>query len=1109
MTLEASFAALLYRYTGQDDLLVGTPISGRTLSGTEDLIGCILNMVVLRSRLDEGASFRSLLRQTRERALGAYGHSELPFGRLVAELAPERDPSRTPLFQAMFVLHESGSVSETSTVGGIQQFATGTAKFDLTLTFSETGDSLAGLIEYSTDLFEAETIRAMCRHYVTLLEAMAGAPDRRLSALPMLTAEDRSRLLGEWNATAMDYPKQLCLHQLLAEQAQRAPEQVAAVCGEASISYGELDRRSNRLAQHLRALGAGPDVLIGLLVERSLEMVVGLLGILKAGSAYVPLDPAFPANRLAYMIENSRLSILVTHRGLEEALAVRPPAVVRMDSDAERIAGCAAELPEVAGMSPERLAYVLYTSGSTGKPKGVAIPHSAIVNFLCSMRREPGFSSDDTLLAVTTLSFDIAGLELYLPLLCGGRVAIAGSAEAQDPRRLMERIRQSACTVLQATPATFRALLDAGWQPSPKLKLLCGGEALLPDLAEALLARCGELWNMYGPTETTVWSALHRVSAAEGPIAIGKPIGNTQLYVLDAHGNLAAPGVPGELYIGGDGLARGYLHREELTAERFVASPSVDGARLYRTGDLARWHRDGTMECLGRVDNQVKLRGFRIELGEVEAVLSAYPGIRQCTVVLAPDAAGGGQLAAYYETVGYETAGYESERAGARARAGDDGRPRAEIPAAELRAHLSKELPPYMVPGVFVAMAKLPLTPNGKIDRKALAASTGELVVEREFVAPRNEIEQLLAQIWARVLKVSRVGMEDNFFELGGHSLLAVRVVLEIEKLCHIRLPLAVLLQSPTVAGLAVQLRQQQWQPSWSSLVPLHAQGSRPPVYLMHAHGGNTLEYHTLANLLGPEQPVYALQARGLNGRIVCDPSIEEMASTYVEEIRSMQPEGPYYLGGFCFGGLLALEAAQQLTAAGEQVPLLVMIQTTHPRAMRFREEIPMLQRWGHMAAKRLSLELENLSYRGAGYISERLRFAWDRARATAALAQLPEPVNGSRDFSHLPMQCILDQLAKEHSKAVRKYEPRRYDGDVLLFRASRQLRGQVADELLGWREILCGDLEVHELRGHQQNLLLMPNVVALAGIIGSRLQQAQEKASIAAPEAETRAIPV
>ena len=427
------------------------------------------------------------------------------------------------------------------------------------------------------------------------------------------------------------------------------------------------------------------------------------------------------------------------------------------------------------------------------------------------MRREPGFSSDDTLLAVTTLSFDIAGLELYLPLLCGGRVAIAGSAEAQDPRRLMERIRQSACTVLQATPATFRALLDAGWQPSPKLKLLCGGEALLPDLAEALLARCGELWNMYGPTETTVWSALHRVSAAEGPIAIGKPIGNTQLYVLDAHGNLAAPGVPGELYIGGDGLARGYLHREELTAERFVASPSVDGARLYRTGDLARWHRDGTMECLGRVDNQVKLRGFRIELGEVEAVLSAYPGIRQCTVVLAPDAAGGGQLAAYYEPAEFETAGYESQRAGARrARAGDDGRPRAEIPAAELRAHLSKELPPYMVPSVFVALAKLPLTPNGKIDRKVLAASTGELVVEREFVAPRNEIEQLLAQIWARVLKVSRVGMEDNFFELGGHSLLAVRVVLEIEKLCHIRLPLAVLLQSPTVAALAAILAREQ-----------------------------------------------------------------------------------------------------------------------------------------------------------------------------------------------------------------------------------------------------------------------------------------------------------
>ena len=413
----------------------------------------------------------------------------------MAELAPERDPSRTPLFQAMFVLHESGSVSETSAVGGIQQFATGTAKFDLTLTFSETGDSLAGLIEYSTDLFEAETIRAMCRHYVTLLEAMAGAPDRRLSALPMLTAEDRSRLLGEWNATAMDYPKQLCLHQLLAEQAQRAPEQVAAVCGEASISYGELDRRSNRLAQHLRALGAGPDVLIGLLVERSLEMVVGLLGILKAGSAYVPLDPAFPANRLAYMIENSRLSILVTHRGLEEALAVRPPAVVRMDSDAERIAGCAAELPEVAGMSPERLAYVLYTSGSTGRPKGVEVPHSAIVNFLCSMRREPGFSADDTLLAVTTLSFDIAALELYLPLLSRRQGGDRRPARRRTrPAALMERIRHRHAPSCRPRPATWRALLDAGWAAQPQLKMLCGGEALPPTwprLCWLAAASCG------------------------------------------------------------------------------------------------------------------------------------------------------------------------------------------------------------------------------------------------------------------------------------------------------------------------------------------------------------------------------------------------------------------------------------------------------------------------------------------------------------------------------------------------------------------------------------------------------------------------------------------
>ena len=558
------------------------------------------------------------------------------------------------------------------------------------------------------------------------LAAMVREPDRALTRLAMLPPEESRNLLVEWNPTAKDFPREFCLHHLLAEQAGRTPERVAAVFGDESLNYAELDRRSSQLAQHLRSLGAGPDVLVGLLAERSLEMLVGLLGILKAGSAYVPLDPSFSPNRLAYMVEDSRMSILVTHRGLEETLAARPPVVVRMDADAPAISSWSDAAPAVAGLTSQHLAYVLYTSGSTGKPKGVAIPHAAIVNFLISMQQAPGFSAADTLLAVTTLSFDIAGLELYLPLLSGGKVVIASSADAQDPSRLMELIGSSRCTVLQATPATFRALIDAGWKGRAKLKLLCGGEAMVPDLAAGLLARCGELWNMYGPTETTVWSSIHRVHSAEGPVSIGCPIANTQLYVLDAHGNLAPIGITGELYIGGDGLARGYLHGEELTAERFVPDPFCGrtDARMYKTGDLARWRRDGTMECLGRVDSQVKVRGFRIELGEVESILSACPGVRQCAVILRADATGGRQLAAYYEC-----------------QAGQS------LKDVELRAHLAGDLPGYMLPSVFVAVNKLPLTPNGKIDRKALAASSEHIAVERQFVPPSNELEQMLAQI--------------------------------------------------------------------------------------------------------------------------------------------------------------------------------------------------------------------------------------------------------------------------------------------------------------------------------------------------------------------------
>ena len=797
MTLSAGFMALLQRYSRQDDVVIGTPISGRTRSEMEGLIGFFLNTVALRARFNEEVSFRELLGQVRERTLGAFAHQDLPFEQLVAELAPKRDLSHSPLFQVMFILNDSGADTQDMHVDAARKVDTATSRFDLTLSMMETEDGLAGSIEYSTDLFEAETIQRLSQHYGKLMEAAVQAPDQSIATLAMLPAEERQRLLTEWNQTAVTYPDgNRCLPELFAEQAARTPNEVAVVFGQEQMTYAELDARANQLARHLKGLGVGPDVPVGLLVERSVEMMVALLGVVKAGGGYVPLDPAFPRERLAYMVEDSGMRVMLTHRGLEQELGIKTDVVVRLDTDWAEIGKQSKAAVELAA-GPENLAYVLYTSGSTGKPKGVEIPQRALVNLLLSMKDEPGFKASDRLLAVTTLSFDIAELELYLPLISGGRVVIASREDAYDPVRLMGLMEEAECTVMQATPATWRALVDAGWEGRAGLRVQCGGEALQVDLVEKLLARCGELWNMYGPTETTIYSVIHRVTKAEGPIPIGHPIANTQLYLLDGHRNLVAQGAVGELYIGGAGLARGYLGRPELTQERFIASPFEAKARLYRTGDLARWLPGGIMECLGRVDNQVKIRGFRIELGEIETVLGRHEGVGLCAVVAREAGAGEKQLVAYFE---------------------EQGGGAGEI--AELRAYLQKDLPHYMIPAAFVRLEKLPLTPNGKIDRKALPAPEGlSIAAEREFVAPRDPLEQRLARLWSDVLKTELVGVNDNFFELGGHSLLAVRLMVEIEKAFKQHISLATLLRAATVGELAAVLREGNWQPASTTTV--------------------------------------------------------------------------------------------------------------------------------------------------------------------------------------------------------------------------------------------------------------------------------------------------
>jgi len=659
--LLAAFFVLLYRYTGQEDILVGSPMAGRSARKPfKEIVGYFTGPVVCRANLSGNPTFQEFLDRVHRTVLGALRHQDYPFPLLVKQLAPQRDTSRYSLFQVLFTWqkhrwYEKAQesplsqakkllVMEPYPIEGLQRGAA----FDLDLAVVEAGSSLQLCWQYNTDLFDASTVHRMAGSYQTLLEGILTNPEDRVSALPLLTQAERHQLLVEWNDTKVEYPFDKCIHQLFEEQVELTPDSEAVLFEDKQLTYRELNQRANCLAHHLRTLGVGPEVLVGICVERSLEMVVGLLGILKAGGAYVPLDPAYPPERLVFMLEDASVAVLLTQARLVESLPKHQGPVVCLDTDWEIIER-QSEANLISEVKLDNLAYVIYTSGSTGKPKGVQVLHSAVVNFLTSMRRCPGLTDQDTLLSVTTLSFDIAGLEIFLPLSVGGRLVMVSRSVATDGTQLLERLNDCVATVMQATPATWRLLLAAGWSGSPQLKILCGGEALSRELANQLVEKGASLWNLYGPTEATIWSTIDRVENTEGTVCIGRPIANTQIYLLDEHLQPVPVGVPGELYIGGAGLARGYLNRPELTAQKFIVNPlsQEPSARLYKTGDLARYQRDGNIEYLGRIDHQVKVRGFRIELGEIEVVLSQHPDVRECVVMKREDAWGNQRLVAY------------------------------------------------------------------------------------------------------------------------------------------------------------------------------------------------------------------------------------------------------------------------------------------------------------------------------------------------------------------------------------------------------------------------------------------------------------------------------
>ncbi|MFZ0821254.1 MAG: amino acid adenylation domain-containing protein, partial [Candidatus Acidiferrales bacterium] len=858
ISLLAAFLALLNRYTGKNDIVVGVPIGNRAYPELEELIGYFDNTLALRNEVSSEMTFIELLQGVRRRTLGAFLNKDLPVEKLVEALRLERTQAYAPVYQHLFVFQKVPI--PTIEIPGLSvsdfEIEKGIAKFDLTFSLFENDGGVAGWIEYATDLFDADRMARMAGHFEAMLEGVVANSNQRLNELPLLTSQEKRQLLIEWNDTKVDYPANICLHQLIEKQVERTPDGVAVQFEGKRLSYSELNGRSNQFAHYLQNMGVKPETLVGVYMERSLEMVIALCGVLKAGGAYVPIDPDYPEDRVAFMLQDADVPVLVTQDRLGNRFPDFKGKVVCIDRDWNQIKVESKANPQ-SRIAPQNLAYMIYTSGSTGRPKGAMNTHRGICNRLLWMQGQYGLTESDTVLQKTPFSFDVSVWEFFWPLLVGARLLVAEPGKHKDPAYLVKLIRDERVTVMHFVPPMLRVFLEVpGAENCKSLRhVICSGEALPFDLQEQFFGKLSaQLQNLYGPTEAAVdvahWTCQRKSDRKIVPI--GRPVANTQIYVLDKQLQPLPIGVPGELFLGGVQVGRGYHKRPELTAEKFIPDPFSQSpeARLYRTGDLCRWLSDGVVEYLGRLDFQVKIRGFRIELGEIETLLSDHPSVKACVVVAREYTPGDMRVVAYVVW-----------------------QPGKEQSVEDLRNHLGKKLPDYMVPSAFVSLNDLPLSPNGKVDRKALPApDLGGFAKGSTYERPDNETEKNLAALWADVLGLERVGVLDNFFELGGHSLLAAAIVTRVERVFGKRLPLASLIQAPTIRQFSELVASNHDKPSWSSLVKLAEGGPGRPLFLMHSHGGNILEYQPLANRLGKDRPIYALQARGLDGNIPENP---------------------------------------------------------------------------------------------------------------------------------------------------------------------------------------------------------------------------------------------
>lgn len=1057
MLLLAAFKVLISRYSGQQDIAVGTPVANRDHVELEPVVGFFANTLVLRTDLAGDPPFRELLRRVRETCLGAYAHPDMPFERLVEELQPERTLGQNPLFQVSFVLQDASLAADFS-------FVTVASPFDVTLFISTGADgTLGATVQYKRDLFEVETIKRMADHYCMLLRSVVTDPDRRLSSLPLMSEDETRQLLADWNSTTVPYPRDRAVPGLFEDAVDAAPDAPALVFEEMELSYRELDRRANQLAHCLRELGVARERPVGVLMGRSADLIVAFLGILKAGGAYVPLDPLSPRDRLALIIDNTKIDVVLTHDGMRDRLPAPRERAIFLDVDRELLGGQSATRLE-GSVGGDAVAYVMYTSGSTGEPKGVAVTHRGVVR-LVKGTDYASFGRDEVMLQLAAPWFDASTFEIWGALLNGGRLIIA-PPPVLSVDELWAVLARHGVTTLWLTAGLFEQVVDHRLESlEPLRQLLAGGDVLSPPHVRRALAAFPELRliNGYGPTEGTTFTCCHTVKSALPPgrsVPIGRPVANTRVYVLDDQRQPVPIGVPGELWIAGDGLARGYINQPELTAERFVVhrfSPTLE-ERLYRTGDLVRWRGDATLEFIGRLDEQVKVRGFRVEPGEIESALARHPRIRTSAVSARPGADGDKRLVAYVVSDGV-------------------------VDGTELRQFLRRILPEYMVPAMFVSLDGLPLNANGKVDRRALPDTTGKPDVQAP-IEPRDELERQLVQIWQDILPVRSVGVGDSFFDLGGHSLLAVKMVARIDATLGVVLPLATLFEAPTIEGLARMIRQHIQPASGRLLVGIQPGGRQPPLFAMPGVGGSVLNYHALACLLGPDQPFYGLQSRGLDGKGRPLTRIEDIAAECLREIREIQPDGPYRLIGLCMGGIVAYEMAQQLRSAGQQVELLALVDSWPSQGAPLRVTYRGVPSSIAFLADRLRLYAQTLSQlRGR----ERLGYLLERLKRLKDIIIRRDPYRGIRT------ELFVHAVTRANLLAYERYKPRPYAAPVVLFCAEQRHAAVMAKLRRAWRELAVGGLDIHTLPCTDSGLMLTePHVRALAAQLDTCIEQLQ-----------------